>query len=52
MIRGFMRVNLFKEKHIDGLVGHIGIYKTLKFLKENYYWPHLYKDVYKFVRSC
>ena len=47
-----MRVNLIKEKHCGGLVGHFGIDKTLSLIKDKYYWPQKYKDVKKFVRSC
>ena len=46
-----MRLNLIKEKHSDGLVGHFGIDKTLGLLKEKCYWPQMYKDVQKFVKS-
>ena len=47
-----MRLNLIKEKHSGGSVGHFGIDKTLSLLKEKYYWPQMYKDVQKFVKSC
>ena len=50
--RSSMRLNLIKEIHSGGLVGHFGIDKTLSFLKDRYYWPQMYKDVQKFVRSC
>ncbi|MDF3686366.1 integrase zinc binding domain-containing protein [Enterobacter hormaechei] len=43
--RSSMRLNLIKEKHSGGLIGHFGIDKTLSLLKEKYYWPQLYKDV-------
>ena len=49
--RSSMRLNLIKEKHSGGLAGHFGIDKTLILLKEKYYWPHMYKDVQKFVKS-
>ena len=47
-----MRLNLIKEKHRGGLARHFGIDKTLSLLKEKYYWPQMYKDVQKFVKSC
>ena len=50
--RSSMRLNLIKEKHSGGLAGHFGIDKTLSLLKEKYYWPQMYKDVQKFVKSC
>ena len=50
--RSSMRLNLIKEKHSSGLVGHYDIDKTLSLLKEKYYWLQMYKDVQKFVKSC
>ena len=50
--RSCMRLNLIKEKHSGGLARHFGIDMTLSFLKEQYYWPQMYKDVQKFVKSC
>ena len=49
--RSSMRLNLIKEKHSGGLAEHFGIDKTLSLLKEKYYWPQMYKDVQKFVKS-
>ena len=43
---------MIKEKHSGGLVGHFGFDKTWSFIKEKYYWPQMYKDVQKFVKSC
>ena len=50
--RSSMRLNIIKEKHSGGLARHFGIDKTLSLLKEKYYWPQMYKDVQKFVKSC
>ena len=50
--RSSMRVNLINDKHYRGLARHYGIYKTLIFLKDKYYWPQMYREVQKFVRSC
>ena len=47
-----MRLNLIKEKHSGGLTGNFRIDKTLSLVKEKYYWPQMYKDVQKFVKSC
>ena len=43
---------MIKEKHSGGLAGHSRIDKTLSLLKEKYYWPQMYKDVLKFLKSC
>ena len=50
--RSSMRLNLIKEKHSGGLARHFGIDKTLSLMKEKYYWPQMYKDVQKVVKSC
>lgn len=50
--RSSMRLNLIKEKHSGGLVGHFGIDKALSLLKEKCYWPKMYNDVQKFVKIC
>ena len=50
--RSSMRLNLIKKKHCGGLVGHFGSDTTLILVKDKYYWPHMYKDVQKVVRSC
>ena len=47
-----MRLVLIKEKHSGGLARHFGIDKTLSLLKDKNYWPQMYKDVQKFVKSC
>ena len=47
-----MRLNLIKEKHNGGLARHFGIDKTLNLLKEKYYWKYMYKNIYKFLKSC
>ena len=47
-----MRLNLIKEKHSGGLARNFGIDKTLSLLEEKCYWPQMYKDVQRFVKSC
>ena len=41
------------ELHHDSLsAGHFGVSKTVDLIKRAFYWPSMYSDVYKFVRSC
>jgi len=41
------------ELHHDFLsAGHFGVSKTVDMIKRAFYWPSMYSDVYKFVRSC
>jgi len=41
--QGSIRKFLVKESHEGGLMGHFGIDKTLVFLKEKLFWPHIKK---------
>jgi len=40
-----LRKLLIQEDHEEGLIGHFDVNKTLKILKEHFYWPHLKKHV-------
>ena len=40
------------EAHVRGLSGHFGNHRTLKALKEHFYWPGMAKDVHKVIESC
>jgi len=39
--QGFIRKLLVKESYEGGLMGNFGIDKTLVFLKEKFFWPHM-----------
>ena len=41
IFRSHMRVDLIKEKHSGGLARHFRIDKTLRLLKDEYYWPQM-----------
>jgi len=43
---------LVKGSHEGGLIGHFGIDKTLVFLKEKFFWPHMKKDVHRYCTRC
>ena len=44
--------NIIQEHHSTPVGGHKGITQTYKKLKFNYNWPHMKRDVRKFVISC
>lgn len=46
------RVPLLKELHDSPLSGHFGTYKTLRRIRERYYWPGMASEVAKYVRRC
>ena len=40
------------EGHAGGLAGHFGVDKTVTWLKEQFYWPRMERDVARFVGKC
>jgi len=40
-----LRELLVREAHGGGLMGHLGVAKTLDVLHEHFYWPKMKKDV-------
>ncbi|KAI0520448.1 hypothetical protein KFK09_007923 [Dendrobium nobile] len=46
------REYLIKELHSEGLSAHAGKAKTLEQMKDRFYWPHLNRDVNRFVERC
>ena len=40
------------DNHDSKIVGHIGIDKTLKRLKHNYYWHRMEEDVKNYMQAC
>nr|KYP33065.1 Transposon Ty3-I Gag-Pol polyprotein [Cajanus cajan] len=50
--QGSIRKLLVKESHEGGLMGHFGVDKTLSFLKEKFYWPHIRIDVQRHCSKC
>ncbi|GJP44334.1 hypothetical protein CLOM_g3714, partial [Closterium sp. NIES-68] len=47
-----LRQLLIEEYHDVLYAGHFGSNKTLTSIAKHYYWPHMAKDVQKFVTSC
>ncbi|RDY09308.1 hypothetical protein CR513_06336, partial [Mucuna pruriens] len=46
------RLMLVKETYEGGLISHFGELKTLKILNEDFYWPHMRKDVHNICKRC
>ncbi|PKU86669.1 RNA-directed DNA polymerase [Dendrobium catenatum] len=46
------RPQLIKELHSGGLAAHAGRDRTLELLQARFYWPHLRRDVVRFVEKC
>jgi hypothetical protein len=49
---GSVRLLLLQEAHGGGLMGHFGAKKTEAVLCTHFFWPHLRRDVERFVSSC
>ena len=47
-----MRSQVLHLAHGDSMSGHYGINKTWTKLANVYFWPGMYSDIRKFVRSC
>ncbi|KAF1322204.1 Pol protein, partial [Globisporangium splendens] len=47
-----LRHRLLYEYHDSPSSGHLGREKTFLNLSRDYYWPHMYKWVRKYVRTC
>lgn len=46
------RKTLLQECHDDATAGHMGIFKTLRRLRDNYYWPGMATDVARYISRC
>lgn len=44
--------NVIQEGHDNILSGHGGFFKTLKRIRQNYYWPTMRDDISKYVQNC
>ena len=49
-IPGQLRENVVVQYHDQN--GHMGIDKTFEAIKQKYYWPNLYKELYDYVSKC
>ena len=49
---GSFREQIIRELHGNGLGGHFGRDKTMALVTDRYFWPHMFKDVSRFVRRC
>lgn len=50
--QGDIRTTLIEQAHNPPLQGHFGEYKTYMELASQYYWPKMFKDVRKYVKTC
>lgn len=48
----FVRLQLVREMHEGGLAAHLGREKTISQMRAQFFWPHLRKDVTRYVQNC
>ena len=47
-----LRRKVMFSEHDDPSRGHPGVFKTIKFLQQKYYWPGMINDIRKYVATC
>jgi hypothetical protein len=47
-----IKSQLLYEAHDTDVSGHTGVNKTVQLLSRRFDWPHLYRDVNKYVTTC
>ena len=50
--QGIARAAILQEHHNSPSAGHPGMSKTLKAIKENYWWPSMCTEIEEYVRQC
>lgn len=45
-----LKAQVIKQYHDNN--GHMGVQKTFKSVRQKYYWPNLYKDLYQYASTC
>lgn len=46
------KLAILKQGHSSLIGGHNGVYRTWKFLRNDFYWPYMLKDVRKYIKKC
>ena len=46
------RDQILRKNHDDVTAGHLGVTKTIARISKHYYWPGMFRDIAKYVRSC
>jgi len=46
------RERLLQENHDNATAGHLGVAKTISRIAANYYWPGMFRDINRYVKTC
>ncbi len=47
-----LRELIMSEHHDLGIAGHLGVTKCLRYIRRQYYWPDMKRNVRNYIRSC
>ena len=47
-----LQEKLFQDHHDSPYARHLGQDKTVQLVRWTFWWPHLEKDVHKYVQQC
>lgn len=47
-----LRLEILRARHDSVSAGHVGTAKTYELITRDYWWPSIYKDVKRYVRTC
>lgn len=46
------RDDLIRRHHDEPTTGHLGIVKTISRIAQSYYWPGMFRNIARYVRTC
>lgn len=46
------REQVIIENHATPMAGHLGVFKTVRRIRQRYFWPGMHADVYRIVSQC
>ena len=47
-----LRIQVLQENHDSPCAGHPGQDKTVQLVRRTFWWPHLHRDIHKYVQQC
>lgn len=47
-----IKQTIMEEYHDNKLAGHVGVLKTTELITRQFYWPRMYAEIDRYVRTC